>query len=253
MSTLFAQVAEVFTRRQEKKIEDREALVKSILDGGKKAPTAAQIATALDEMGWTPEALEKEIARRQQRRDEAAALAEIPALEKEKAELERKGAAEVARFDALVKPLQDEHAKNMEAVNGRYRYVVMRIPQAEAMRNKLLASYSGPLEAQLIENREEQARLNREISTANKTAQMHEDHLQFSEPGELTAAMDKTDWVKVKESTGATAWHQGMSPEEIKSAKEIAATCRQAAADKKKELAALVKREAEIMEEMLQP
>ena len=64
MSSLFSQVAEVFTRRQQKKVEDREALVTAILAGGKKAPTPAQIATALDEMDWTPEALEKEVARR---------------------------------------------------------------------------------------------------------------------------------------------------------------------------------------------
>ena len=98
MSSLFSQVAEVFTRRQTKKVEDREALVTAILAGGKKAPTPAQIATALDEMDWTPEALEKEVTRRQQRQADAAALAEVPALEQEKAELERKGRAEVARY-----------------------------------------------------------------------------------------------------------------------------------------------------------
>ena len=153
MSSLFSQVAEVFTRRQAKKVEDREALVTAILAGGKKAPTPAQIATALDEMDWTPEALEKEVARRQQRQQDAAVLAEIPALEKEKGELEAKGNAEEARYQAVVKPLQAEHAKNMELLNGRYRYIVMRIPQAEGMRNKLIASYAGPLTDELDANR----------------------------------------------------------------------------------------------------
>ncbi len=258
MSSLFSQVAEVFTRRQAKKVEDREALVTAILAGGKKAPTPAQIATALDEMDWTPEALEKEVARRQQRQADASVLAEIPALEKEKGELEAKGNAEEARYQAVVKPLQAEHAKNMELLNGRYRYIVMRIPQAEGMRNKLIASYAGPLTDELDANRARQGELNREIRTLTKAAEQHEHLATFTKREDSYLEVRRTDtevlvgnleWQKVKDAPQVPI----LSKEEIKTRQADAKSLRDTVAEKQKELDSLVKRESQILEEMLQP
>jgi hypothetical protein len=262
MTALFSQVAEVFSRRQAKKTEDRETLVNAILDGGKKAPTPAQIATALDEMGWDPEGLEKEVARRQQRRQDAAALAEVPALEKEKAELERKGAAEVARYEALIAPLRQEHQRNIGTLNGRFHFVAARIPEALEMRNKLLQSYRGPLTTELDDNRAKQAELQREIQTAIRQAERHEHAATFtrsqepsfvqqvSQAGQFVGVVaESLGWDKVKDLESVSL----LPPDERKAAEAAAKSCREEAAKLQKQVDAMVRREAEILELMLEP
>ena len=87
MLNLFAQVAEVFTRRQRKKIEDFDALAKTIAAGGDKTPNPADIAAALDEAGKTPLDLEREVARRKDRQELAHGLARVPGLRAQLAEV----------------------------------------------------------------------------------------------------------------------------------------------------------------------
>ena len=150
MIELLERVKEVFSTRQRKKVSDFDQLTAAVVDG--KGPDAATIAVQLEECGKTPEDLAGAVEYRQQRRQDAAILAEIPALENEKAELERKGREEDARFEALLKPLAEEHRQIADKLNGRYRYITARIPQAEGVKARLLQTYVGPLTAELDEN-----------------------------------------------------------------------------------------------------
>jgi hypothetical protein len=222
MSSLFSQVAEVFTRRQQKKIEDREALVNAIL--GKQPPTAAQIATTLDEIGWAPDGLEKEVARRLQRRQYAATLAALPQLRAEKAELERAAEQENVRYEAALRPLEADHQRTIDSLNGRYREVVVQIPVAESMTGKLLETYRGPLQPELSEIRDKQMEIMASVALIVRTAVFNEEAASSSDVADDRASRQK-----------------------------IAKGCRAAEAEKKAELPALEARAAEIERLMLQP
>lgn len=263
--SLFDQVAALFKARQTKKTNDFDSMVTALV-GGTPPPPAA-IAELLEVAGRTPDDLEREVARRQRRQADAAALAELPALEKEKASLEAAGTAESQRYEALVRPLREEHERTLVALNGRYRYIVDRIPQAEAMRVKLLETYRGPLRDELDSNRQRQGELNREISTAAKLARRHEHDLSFVRKGDkepLRVVHTPSEsfivgdpmWDKTTPEAAAQDaldMQAGMTPEEIENKKGILKGLRETLAKAQAELDALVKREAEILELMLQP
>jgi hypothetical protein len=222
MSSLFAQVAELFLARQVKKASGFDELAQAVADG--KAPSPTKIAEQLEEFGKTPEDLEREVTRRQQRVADAQRLATLPALHDEKAELERKAAKENARYEAVLKPLQQEHQQTIDGLNDRYRNVVAQIPAVEGLRDKLRQSYVGPLQAELAEISAKQQEIQQSISTIEATAEVHE-----------TAA-------------------EGTDLDDDRASRRAAAKgCREGAAARRKELVPLVARAAEISELVLQP
>ena len=176
--SIFEQVAALFTARQTQRVSGFDDLARTIADGNPPSPEA--IAAALEEFGRTPDDLQREVTRRQQRAEFARRLAEVPALQEEAAELKRKGAAEVAQHEAIIKPLVEEHRRNIKTLDGRYLFLMARIPESESMKDKLLASYRGPLTTELDENRAKQARLNREIHKILETAKRHEHATSFT-------------------------------------------------------------------------
>ena len=228
MSTLFTQVAEVFTRRQQKKIEDFDALVRAIMVGGKKPPTAAQIAEALDDAGKTPVDLEREVTRRQQRVEYARRFAEIPGLQKKMAQLEQAGAAEANRF----RPLEEEHQETVRRLTGQAYTLEQQIAAAQGMQSKLLASYSGPLRDELASLGAKQREVNESIRAAEQTAAEHE---------------------RAADVTGFSNSYPGtiVSDADVASRRLAAKTCRETAAELKKKLPPLIARAAEIQAEML--
>ena len=260
---LFSEVAALLTRREQKKTEDFDSLVKAVADGGKKGPTVSQIAERLEALGSTAADLEAEVTRRQQRRDYAAVLVEVPSLEQEKVELERRGAAEVARYNALVEPLRLEHQRTIDGLNGRYRFVVDRIPQAQSMRGKLVASYRGPLEQELVENRIRRGELERAICLAVKNAERCEHDAAFvkrdesadqmtvvREAGQVVGFVSGTErWAKKADAKDISC----LPPDELATALASAKSYRSDADRMRAEVAVLEKRAGEIAELMLQP
>jgi hypothetical protein len=259
---LFSEVAALLTRREQKKTEDFDSLVKAVADGGRKGPTVSQIAERLESLGCTAADLEAAVSRRLQRQEFVAALATIPELQAEKAELERKGREETLRFEALVKPLQEEHKANLDGLNSRYFFVTRQIPAAEGARQKLISSYRGPLEQELVENRIRKAELERAIELATRRAAEAErvasctrrdesaDQIQVvREAGQVVGYVSGTErWAKADSKDTPC-----LPPDELATALASAQSCRADVTRMQQELAALVKREAEILELMLVP
>ena len=133
MSSIFEAVAEVFRTRKQKQAGDFSELVRQLADG-KGNPGPAEIAELLETGGKTPADLQAAVEYRLKRLEFARRLAELPGLQGEKAELERKGAEENERYRLLVKPLEEQHLQNIATLNGRYRTVAAAIPVAESMR-----------------------------------------------------------------------------------------------------------------------
>ena len=97
------------------------------------------------------------------------------------------------------------------------------IEDAAAMESKLRISYVGPLRDELAENAAQQAEIRKSVKRAEDTAVEHEN-----------------------QATG-----QHLSDKDKKSRKATAEGCREAAAEQKKRLPALIARAAEIEKEML--
>jgi hypothetical protein len=265
MLALLEKAKEKLLGRQQKKSADFDALAVRLATG--KTVAVEEITDELETLGRTAEELDAEVSRRQRRIADAGALAEVPALQEEAAEIQARGAAESQRYEALVRPLREEHERTLVALNGRYRYIVDRIPQAEAMRVKLLETYRGPLRDELDSNRQRQGELNREISTAAKLARRHEHDLSFVRKGDkepLRVVHTPSEsfivgdpmWGKTTPEAAAQDaldMQAGMTPEEIENKKGILKSLRETLAKAQAELDALVKREAEILELMLQP
>ncbi len=162
MSSIFEAVAAVFRKREKEAAGDFDALVKAV--AGDTPPDPEEIAVQLEQFRKTPAELEQAVTRRQKRREDAALLADVPLLEAEKAELNRKADEENARFEALVRPLREEHQRNIGTFVNRGWLIEAQIPKAQAAKVRLLDSYTGPLTAELDGNRERQRELNFEIS-----------------------------------------------------------------------------------------
>ena len=265
--SLFDQVAALFKARQTKKTNDFDGLVAAVIDGTPPGPEA--IAELLEAADKTPDDLQREVTRRQQRRQDAAVLAEVPALQEEAAELKGKGAAESQRFEAAIKPLREAYQQTIGSLNDRYFAIMRQIPVAESMRAKLIATYRGPLEAELTGNREQQAELSREIHQTIKLAEKHEHESQFvrkpnkfvevvRELGQVVGVVaSSTTWEKTTPTEAAFAAVEdpfaGVSPEESEAKKAAAKSLRAKVATMQAELARLVERETAILAEMLQP
>jgi len=215
----------------------------------------------LEAAGKTPPDMVTEVNHFKERAADARQLATLPALQAEKTELERKGTAEVARFEAAVKPLKEEHAKNMRGVNNRYREVVAAIPQVEALREKLRRSYVGPLTIEFDDVRMKQGEVGRKIGALLKTAAKHEHAASFTrreessiqvvrERGELVGVVaESLTWDKM-----STLKDTPILPcEELDTLQAAAKACREQAAELQKQLDVLIAREAEILELMLLP
>ena len=228
--------------------------------GGKKAPTAAQIATALDEMGWTPEALEKEVARRQQRQRTPRYWPRSPPSKRRRrnsnARATRKMSTIRCRWSSRCRP----NTPRTWTLNGRYRYVVMRIPQAEAMRNKLLASYRRPAQRQsLTRTAHEQGRVepgdphgHARPRRSTNTLQVHQARRSYLEVprGHEVVLWRSLEWQKVNRRASRCPF---CPPRKSTPGKPPRNLCGRQRPRSRRSLDALVKREAEILEEMLQP
>jgi len=223
--SLFEQVAQLFTRRQQKKLDDREALVNAILAGAKKAPSAESIASTLDEIGWTPEGLEKEVARRQARRELAAKMATVPDIQREEQQL----GSQIAVMDEEFRPIREAYEKKRAAIFYDVVAVQARIGDAESCKAKLLASYQGPLLVELDELRAKRLDIERRIDTAEKDVGKYERNATFPDYEGMIGDVTREGWTT------------------------MAASSRQVAAELKKQLPALNKREEEILEAMLLP
>ena len=228
--SMFSQVAELLTRREQKKTEDFDSLVRAVVDGGKKAPTITQIAERLESLGRTAADLEAEVNRRQQRIADAAKLATVPALQKQMADLERQGAAEANRF----RPLEAEHRATVRRLTSEAAALQIQIEDAAATENKLLASYAGPLRDEAAANAAEQNQIEQSIRAAEQTAVEHE------------RAADVTGFSNSYPGTTA-------SDTDVASRRTAAKTCGETAAELKKKLRPLIARAAEIQAEMLNP
>jgi hypothetical protein len=258
--SLFEQVAVLFKARETKKASDFDGLVRAVADGAALSPEA--IAAALEQFDRTPDDLQTAVERRQQRVEFARRLAEVPQLEAEKRELETKGSAETVRYEALLKPLQEEHKRIMDGLNGRYYFVAARIPQAQSMADNLRQTYTGPLQDELDANRQEQARLNREIHKILESAKRHENAASFTRPAEpdfiqtvrsegkfLGVIAESTTWTKLTHAEPVRI----LSAEDESTEQAAAQSLCETAAEKQAALAKLVERETAILAEMLNP
>ena len=256
MLALLEKAKEKLLGRQQKKAADFDALA-ARLAAGKKV-NLEEITDELETLGRTAEELDAEVSRRQQRQADAAQLATVPAI---KAELEEIG-NQIMAEDERFKPLADAHQEKRRQLFGTAQWKQNQVTAAETMRAKLLASYRGPLTTELDENRAKQAELNREIFTAIRSAESHEHQATFTSPpepsfvqqvherGQLVGVVaESLGWEKVKDLESAPL----LPPEEINSLQAAAKSLRETVAQKQKELDALVKREAEIFELMLEP
>jgi hypothetical protein len=257
---IFGQVAALFTARQTRKASDFDALVKAVADGN--PPPPATIAELLEAAGKTPDDLQREVTRRQQRAEFARRLAELPAMQEEAAELKRKGSAEMQRFQALITPLQQEHQRTIDGLNGRFFFLAARIPEAESMADKLRQTYEGPLTAELDDLRMKQGELGRAIRKALQTAERHEHDASFTKPAEpdyiqtvrsegkfLGVVAESTTWTKITHAEPVRI----LSAEDQSTEMAAAKACRQSAAELQRELDLLTQREQEILRLMLEP
>ena len=218
---LLTKVADIFRARQEKKASGFDELVKTLAAGGKKAPSADQIAAALEEFGkapetWRPVWMQGKSGATmphswQPYRDCGSSLPNCSA----------KGRLSAERFA----PLLDAHHKKIGELNRQAAGVQIAIENAATMEDKLRETYIGPLRDEMGEIGKERAEIERAIRSIEKTAAEHEN-----------------------QATG-----QNISDEDKMSRKATAEGCRQAAAEQRKRLPPLQKREAEIMEAMLRP
>ena len=160
MSSLFSQVAEVFTRRQAKKVEDREALGNGNSGRRKEGPDRPRRLPP----PWTKWTGRPRRSKRKSPAGNSASgrrgIGRNPRRSKRRRASLRPRATR-KRHDT--KPWSSRCRRNTPrtwtAVNGRYRYIVMRIPQAEGMREQASASYVGPLTDELDANRAKQGRV----------------------------------------------------------------------------------------------
>ena len=222
MLALLEKAKEKLLGRQQKKAADFDALAARLATG--KNVSLEEITDELETLGRTVEELDVEVCRRQQRQQYAATLAALPQLRAEKAELERAAAQENVRYEAALRPLEADHQRTIDSLNGRYREVVVQIPVAESMTGKLLETYRGPLQPELSEIRDKQMEIMASVALIERTAVFHEECASSSDLSSDRASRQKT-----------------------------AKSCREAAAEKKAELPALEARAAEIERLMLEP
>ncbi len=251
--------------RQQKRAADFAELVQRIVSG--KKATADEIGDELEAMGLahSPDEVEAQIRRLHdevqriaERREYAAKLATIPAID---ARLEEIG-DQLSKLGEEFRPIRDKYETERRQLIGTAQWEQQKKTEAESMRAKLIASYTGPLTTELAENRERQAELNREIFTARKTAEKHEHEMSFMRPpgddsvemvrerGQLVGVVgESTHWHKVKDIQSVPV----LPPDEIETKKETVRTCRARIGEFEKQIAELVQREAQILEEMLLP
>ncbi len=231
------QVADLLKRRKSKKQESFETLVRTIATAGDTPPAAEQIAAILEESGKTPAELEREVTRIQGRQKLAQRLAELPDLQAKREEVAAAYKTEQERFA----PLVQEHNRTNAALIGRADHLQQQITEAEGARRKLLENYRGPLENELVENRSQQAALNRAVKLMEETAAQHIEAVVYEQARTRGEATNLLDPMVV------------LSERVVEGKRAAAQSCRETAQKRKEELFAIQAREAEILSEMAKP
>ncbi len=256
--SMFSQVAELLTRREQKKTEDFDSLAKAVADGGKKAPTVTQIAERLESLGRTAADLEAEVVRRQQRQPTPRSWQPSPpSLPSWKV-----WAGRSWRLTRNSGPSKRNTPTARHQLFGNVQWKQQQVTAAEAMRAKLLASYRGPLQQELDDNRAKQGELNREITKAVRSAESHEHAATFSKAPEPTyvqevrqggtflgVVAESTAWTKMKDQERTPLLSAEDQSAELAAAKSL----RESVVQLQRELDVLVAREVAILDEMLVP
>jgi chromosome segregation ATPase len=222
----------VFIRgKEEKKIATFAELVKAVADGGKKAPTPAQVDEALEAAGQTLDDLDAAVKYRQDRLELDRQRATSPALQKELDQAGDELNAERARWAKLTK----EH----QAIEGPLTSKVLRLSQQVALAlgctAKLVDGYRGPLLDELAKIETERPEIHQRMQQIQHT---REHHAQWARPA--------SDFQNGRTLHSPTDQERGAH-------QRIVEDCDQELTELRTRLATLDAREAEIQAEMAKP
>ena len=169
MLELLEKTRDYLRGKEQKKVASFTELVKAVCDGGKKAPTPAQIDETLEASGKTLDDLDQAVSYRQQRMELARQRATAPQLQRELDEVNDKFQAEAAKWEAAAR----DHNNMATPLAYRARELEQIIAEAKGCETKLVDGYRGPLRDELAEIAEARRQIHLRMEDIGNSREHH--------------------------------------------------------------------------------